>query len=180
MPLSASLSPAVIAIGVLGRCPEGSVRGTPGLASLPPPPPHTAARPPLTPLPHQSVCAGPGEKNSALAGGFNACQFGRLSPYYETYFAALNKDQYEDSLCGRCAAVRGTGGRATGKTVVVMIVDACATCSYGDLDFTTKVRGGCVQGTWGVRGLVDASLGRWHGCGQAAVQCNELSLLVLC
>ena len=65
----------------------------------------------------------------------------------------------------RCAAVRGTGGRATGKTVVVMIVDACATCSYGDLDFTTKVRGGCVQGTWGVRGLVAASWGWWHGCG---------------
>ncbi|PRW59027.1 Trafficking particle complex subunit 5 [Chlorella sorokiniana] len=80
----------------------------------------------------------PGEKNSKLAGGFNACQFGRLSPYYETYFAALNTAQYEDSLCGRCAAVRGTGSRATGKTVVVMIVDECATCSYGDLDFTTK------------------------------------------
>ncbi|KAI7842326.1 hypothetical protein COHA_003966 [Chlorella ohadii] len=80
----------------------------------------------------------PGEKNSALAGGFNACQFGRLSPYFETYFAALNKDQYDNSMCGRCAAVRGTGGRATGKTVVVMIVDACATCSYGDLDFTTR------------------------------------------
>lgn len=51
--------------------------------------------------------------------------------------------QYTPNLCGQCAAVRGTGSRATGKTVVVMIVDACATCSFGDLDFTTRVRGGC-------------------------------------
>jgi len=68
------------------------------------------------------AAAGPGEKNSQFAGGFNACQLGRLSPYFETYFAALNTPQYDDSLCGRCAAVRGTGGRATGKIVVVKIV----------------------------------------------------------
>ncbi|KAL4425919.1 hypothetical protein ABPG75_009935 [Micractinium tetrahymenae] len=80
----------------------------------------------------------PGEKNSQFAGGFNACQFGRLSPYFETYFAALNTPQYEQGLCGRCAAVRGTGSRATGKIVVVKIVDECATCAYGDLDFTTR------------------------------------------
>ncbi|KAL4420984.1 hypothetical protein ABPG77_001303 [Micractinium sp. CCAP 211/92] len=80
----------------------------------------------------------PGEKNSQFAGGFNACQFGRLSPYFETYFAALNVKQFDMSLCGRCAAVRGTGPRATGKIVVVKIVDACATCAFGDLDFTTR------------------------------------------
>ena len=83
--------------------------------------------------------AGPGEKNSRFAGGFNACQFGRQSPYFETYFAAMNMDQFDGS-CGRCVAVRGTGRRATGKTVIVKIVDACATCDYGDLDFTSKVR----------------------------------------
>lgn len=82
---------------------------------------------------------GPGEKNSQFAGGFNSCQFGRLSPYYETYFAALPSEQFERSRdCGRCAAVRGTGGRGTGRTVIVMIVDECATCSWGDLDFTSK------------------------------------------
>ena len=102
------------------------------------------AAPAHVPPPSGPRLAGPGEKNSQLAGGFNACQFGRLSPYFETYFAALPTVQFDrDSHCGRCAAaVTGTGDRATGKTVVVMIVDACATCSYGDLDFTTKVRSG--------------------------------------
>lgn len=120
--------------------PGGAGTEHPTLATLPPPHRRASAAARAPDPARSGIPAGPGEKNSALAGGFNACQFGRLSPYFETYFAALNKDQYDSSMCGRCAAVRGTGGRATGKTVVVMIVDACATCSYGDLDFTTRVR----------------------------------------
>lgn len=42
--------------------------------------------------------------------------------------------------------MRGTGARATGKVVVVMIVDACATCAFGDLDFTTRVGAGWTTG----------------------------------
>lgn len=51
--------------------------------------------------------AGPGEKNSQFAGGFNACQFGRLSPYFETYFAALNVKQVGAGRWGAgCAPLR--------------------------------------------------------------------------
>ena len=107
---------------------------------MPPPPPHAATKRPRHPCPAPSLRPGPGEKNSQFAGGFNACQFGRLSPYFETYFAALPTPQFDMSMCGRCAAVRGTGDRATGRIVVVKIVDECATCSTGDLDFTTRVR----------------------------------------
>ena len=100
------------------------------------PTPAAAHHPPPSPAP--SRAAGPGVKNSKFAGGFNACQFGRLSPYYETYFAAISMEQ-SDGACGRCVAVRGTGNRATGRTVKVKITDFCASCKYGDLDFTTKV-----------------------------------------
>lgn len=144
----------------------------PLLAKLPSPPPHRFGmylgahklrgrgilgqgqvlddrRPALTsPLLTARLPAGPGEKNSQFAGGFNACQYGRLSPYFETYFAALPSSQFSMDMCGRCAAVRGTGGRTSGRTVVVMIVDECATCDSGDLDFTSRVRPplGCIWG----------------------------------
>jgi hypothetical protein len=87
--------------------------------------------------PHAPAAVGPGEKNSAFAGGFNACQFGRLSPYFETYFVAVNSAQFSMGICGRCVAVRGTGPRATGLVVTMKVCDECATCDYGDLDFTT-------------------------------------------
>jgi hypothetical protein len=108
---------------------------------------------------HIHNVAGPGEKNSAFAGGFNACQFGRLSPYFETYFVAVNTPQFSNDICGRCVAVRGTGGSATGRTVVMKVVDECATCAYGDLDFTTKV------GMWcgvGEATLVSCRGASWH------------------
>lgn len=92
--------------------------------------------------PHAPAAVGPGEKNSAFAGGFNACQFGRLSPYFETYFVAVNSAQFSMGICGRCVAVRGTGPRATGLVVTMKVCDECATCDYGDLDFTTMVGGG--------------------------------------
>ena len=116
----------------------------PPVYSPPSPPPLTTRHPRRLPDPSPP---GPGEKNSKFAGGFNACQFGRLSPYYETYFAAINMDQY-DGACGRCVAVRGTGKRATGRRVVVKIVDACASCKHGDLDFTTKASLGGWSWVW--------------------------------
>ena len=121
-------------------------------AAAPPQPPPTTRHPCRLP----PCAAGPGVKNSKFAGGFNACQFGRLSPYYETYFAAINMEQ-SDEACGRCVAVRGTGNRATGRTVKVKITDFCASCKYGDLDFTTKVSvggGGMCARVWRVLACV--------------------------
>lgn len=58
---------------------------------------------------------------------------------------AVNSAQFNMGICGRCVAVRGTGSRATGLTVIMKVCDECATCAYGDLDFTTMVREG-IQG----------------------------------
>ena len=103
------------------------------------PPAAAAAAAASTHLGHIFRVAGPGAKDTQFAGGYNACQFGQLSPYFETYFAALNHHQFSMGMCGRCAAVRGTGSRATGKTVVVKIVDECMGCGFGSLDLTSKV-----------------------------------------
>lgn len=82
--------------------------------------------------PWHPAAAEPGHKDST---GQNACEFGNLGSYFETYFGAMNKAQFGGS-CGKCVAITG----ATRRRVVVKIVDECPECAYGDIDLSTKVR----------------------------------------
>ncbi|PSC72013.1 hypothetical protein C2E20_4764 [Micractinium conductrix] len=70
--------------------------------------------------------------------GFNACQFGDIGEPWETMYAALPTDSFQLSDCGKCIKVQGQESGASGDWIKVMIVDACATCSGGDVDFSTN------------------------------------------
>lgn len=80
--------------------------------------------------------SGSGEKDKT---GFNSCQFGELDSHWESYYAALPSGSFNKATdCGRCIAVKGLDAGASGEWVIVMVVDECASCSGGDVDFSTN------------------------------------------
>ncbi len=92
--------------------------------SIPNHPSHPFSSPPAR-------IAAPGDKDHT---GRNACGFGLLEPHFESYYAAISPARFGGS-CGSCIAVRG----ATGRTLVVKVVDLCAGCKPNDVDFSTAV-----------------------------------------
>lgn len=69
------------------------------------------------------------------------CNF-MYDPGVGDYYAALNNDQWDDTLnCGRCAEVSCDDSRCsdTTSTVTVWIVDRCPECVEGDLDLSPTV-----------------------------------------
>ena len=70
------------------------------------------------------------------ASGF-MCSYPFVSPWVQDYFVAINKDQWaQGTNCGRCVKVSCVDPKCDGQPdVVAYIVDQCATCSSGDLDF---------------------------------------------
>ncbi|KAI7843620.1 hypothetical protein COHA_002860 [Chlorella ohadii] len=70
------------------------------------------------------------EKDST---GFNACGFGDLGDKWEKYFCALPSNMFEGGHCGRCVRVCGAD-----SCVVAKVVDACASCDYGDIDLSKR------------------------------------------
>ncbi|KAL4422941.1 hypothetical protein ABPG75_009138 [Micractinium tetrahymenae] len=86
------------------------------------------------------------------ATGFNACGFGKLSDRFEKYYGAMNRAQFGGS-CGKCVRVRGTESGATGKELVVMIVDECPECKHGDIDFSTEALQAITGFSWDRKGI---------------------------
>ena len=86
----------------------------------------TCTRPCPCPCPSP---AGDGEKDAT---GRNACDFDSLGSKWEKYYAALPEGQFDSSDCGKCVKVCGEEA-----CVTVKVVDACASCSNGDIDLST-------------------------------------------
>lgn len=97
--------------------------------------------------------------------GFNACQYGKLLPYFEVYYGAMNTAQYPGS-CGRCVVVRGIEAGSTGKEVLVRIVDECASCSYGDVDLSMRALWDSTGFSWDRKRIeweyVECEGSTWH------------------
>ena len=66
-----------------------------------------------------------------------ACSFPYISPWAQQYYVAVNVEQWDSGKnCGRCVKASCTDPRCgTQQEVVAYVVDQCATCKYGDLDF---------------------------------------------
>jgi expansin len=71
-----------------------------------------------------------GEGTYTKLDGTSAC--GNLKPG-EVLVVALNKAQYQKSLCGKCVHVKGPKGEVT-----VRITDLCPSCKMGDLDLSEQ------------------------------------------
>jgi hypothetical protein len=87
-----------------------------------------------------SATAGTGGKDDT---GLNACGYtGSIGSHWEGYYAALPTgcgDQgWSKERCGQCIKARGTQGGASGDWVVVKMIDQCAGCQCGDVDFSTN------------------------------------------
>ena len=67
-----------------------------------------------------------------------ACSYRFLNPWAQTYFAAINSEQWDDGrACGRCVSARCIDSRCTNKDpVTLMIVDKCPECAHGALDLS--------------------------------------------
>jgi expansin (peptidoglycan-binding protein) len=72
-----------------------------------------------------------GEATYYDADGTGACGFSATPG--DLLVAAMNKAQYQKSLCGQCVHVNGPKGEVT-----VRIVDLCPGCKSGDLDLSEQ------------------------------------------
>ena len=54
-------------------------------------------------------------------------------PAGEKYYCAVPEGMFEKGNCGKCAKVCGADG-----CVLAKVVDACASCSYGDIDLSKR------------------------------------------
>lgn len=71
-----------------------------------------------------------GEATYYAADGTGACGFAATT---NLMVAAMNKAQYQKSVCGKCVRVKGPKGEVT-----VRIVDLCPGCKQGDLDLSEE------------------------------------------
>ena len=101
--------------------------------------PGTATDLSCTCLPSPAAPAGDGEKDKT---GFNACEYGDLGSHWEKWYAAMpagcGSQGWESNKCGKCIKARGLDAGAPGGWVVVKVVDQCASCTCGDVDFSTR------------------------------------------
>jgi len=68
-----------------------------------------------------------------------ACSFRKIFEHTQTYFAAINIEQWEDGLaCGKCVNVWCTDDFCTvkDKKIKMQIVDQCPECKKGDIDMS--------------------------------------------
>ncbi len=54
-------------------------------------------------------------------------------PCREKYYCAVPQGMFKKSKCGECAKVCGADG-----CVLAKVVDACASCDYGDIDLSKR------------------------------------------
>ncbi|PRW60471.1 Trafficking particle complex subunit 5 [Chlorella sorokiniana] len=104
--------------------------------------------------------SGPGDKDAT---GKNACGFGDLGSKFETWYAAMNSQQFDGS-CGRCIKARGTERPVSGKWHVVKIVDMCPSCSHGDVDFSSTAFKAITGLAWDRKSIE----WEWTDCNQEA------------